>query len=598
MKRRVTGNRVSPDGVAVEVPRRARNPRGLIVVVQLMVALFVGAPSVTAQEADRAQGAPPPGVSAAELEVLRQLLGVPASAPAPAPPPPTPVEAPPVVDLPTVQPVVQPSAEPPVAEPAVQEKPAAVKKAPAKPAPKPKPAPVKKPVAKPAPKAKPAAKPAPKPVEDREAVPAVAPAPVEETPPAIEASAAPEPAPVPLEEIPPAGTVVSIKNMERYKHLLGPSIQWSVARGATLDVIDPRPIPMEPFRAEATQRYSAQVKLAADKRSIQNYVSGIPFPFVNDEDPDAAVKMMFNMESRVNYDDLDIRNFTCDTGELDVSAGFQLQRHYLTEHFRRLFYVGRAFVEPKPIWKTQEGVRYREMLYPLREPFDLKGAGFTYIRHLDPNRQDDSWLYFPQIKRLRRLSTAQRSEGVFGQDIDLDSYGGYSGNPAWMKWTLLGKKTILASMHADKHMPAKMQPAPANFFPDGQWEAREVYIILGVSQLGGYNFGRRVIYLDKESWVIPYTEIYDLKGGLWRSLIHTWNVANKPRPEAVRSVYDYEPLYIPAMTLVDMQLEHATYCQLPGPDVPAEEGWYYNFGPAEGVTEEVFSVSNMIGGGR
>jgi hypothetical protein len=363
-------------------------------------------------------------------------------------------------------------------------------------------------------------------------------------------------------------------------------------------VIDPKPIPMEPFRAEATQRYSAQVKLADDKRSIQNYVSGIPFPFVNEEDPDAAVKMMFNMESRVNYDDLDIRNFTCDTGELDVGAGFQLQRRYLTEHFRRLFYVGRAFIEPKPVWKTQEGVRYREMLYPLREPFDLKGAGFTYIRHLDPNRQDDSWLYFPQIKRLRRLSTAQRSEGVFGQDIDLDSYGGYSGNPAWMKWTLLGKKTILASMHSDKHMPAKMQPAPANFFPDGEWEPREVYIILGVSQLGGYNFGRRIIYLDKESWVIPYTEIYDLKGGLWRSLIHTWNVANKPRPEAVRSVYDYEPLYIPAMTLVDMQLEHATYCQLPGPDVAGEEGWYYNFGSAEGVTEEVFSVSNMIGGGR
>jgi hypothetical protein len=30
------------------------------------------------------------------------------------------------------------------------------------------------------------------------------------------------------------------------------------------------------------------------------------------------------------------------------------------------------------------------------------------------------------------------------------------------------------------------------------------------------------------------------------------------------------------------------------PGVPNEDGWYYNFGPEEGVTEEVFSVSNMI----
>jgi len=386
--------------------------------------------------------------------------------------------------------------------------------------------------------------------------------------------------------------------MEQWKDLLGPSIQWSINRGATLKVVAPKPIPLEYFRAEATERYSSQVKLAEDKRSIRNYVAGIPFPTVTADDPDAATKMMFNMEARVAWDSLDIRSFNCDTGTLDVSAGFQVQRHYLADHFRRLFYVSRAFIEPKPVWPTQEGVRYREMMYPISEPFDLKGAGFTYIRHLDPDRQDDSWLYYPQTKRLRRLSTAQRSEGVFGQDIDLDSYGGYSGNPAWMKWQLLGKKTVLTSMHSDERLPVAMEGAPANFFPDGRWEAREVYIILGVSQLNGYNFGRRIIYLDAESWIIPYTEIYDLKGGLWRSLIHNWNVANKTRVDAKKAIYNYEPMFIPAMTLIDMELEHATYCQLPGPDVKDEDGWYYNFGEAEGVTEDVFSVSTMIQTGR
>ena len=44
----------------------------------------------------------------------------------------------------------------------------------------------------------------------------------------------------------------------------------------------------------------------------------------------------------------------------------------------------------------------------LIEPFDLKGVGFTYNRYLDPARQDDSWLYYPLLKRARRLSTAQR----------------------------------------------------------------------------------------------------------------------------------------------------------------------------------------------
>ena len=34
------------------------------------------------------------------------------------------------------------------------------------------------------------------------------------------------------------------------------------------------------------------------------------------------------------------------------------------------------------------------------------------------------------------------------------------------------------------------------------------------------------------------------------------------------------------------------------PDEKNEEGWYYNFGTAEGTTEEVFSVSHFIESGR
>jgi hypothetical protein len=397
--------------------------------------------------------------------------------------------------------------------------------------------------------------------------------------------------------VPRAGTVVSRSNLKDWTHLLGPSMQWSVERGATLEVVDNKPAPLEPARVEATQRYHAQVALAPDKRSMTNYVAGIPFPLVDGNDPDAGPKMMFNMEHRVVQDDLDARNFLCDTGTLDPREGFTIQRGYLIDHFRRLYSVGRLWVDPKPVMPDPEGARYREMLYPIREPFDLKGAGFTYIRFLDPNRQDDSWLYFPQLKRVRRLSTAQRSEGIFGQDVDLDSYGGFAGNPAWTSWTYLGKKTLLTSMHAQATKD-KFEPKPADFFPKDVWEPRDVHVILGISQLGGYNFGRRIIYLDAENWIVPYTEIYDLTGQLWRSLIHTWKQADRPRPNAKRAVYDYETIFINSFTLVDMQQEHATRCQFPSPDMPDEDGWYYVFGEAEGTTREEFSVTNFVGSGR
>ena len=49
---------------------------------------------------------------------------------------------------------------------------------------------------------------------------------------------------------------------------------------------------------------------------------------------------------------------------------------------------------------------------------------------------------------------------------------------------------------------------------------------------------------------------------------------------------------------LDMQLGHATKCRIPSPEFPGEEGWYFNFGDAEGTTEQAFSLSFMISQGH
>lgn len=537
------------------------------------LALLAAGLEVPAQEGGDApppQEAVVPPPAGQDVETLRKLLGLPAQAPAAAPAP-APAAKEEAEAAPPAAP--EPAKAAPAAKAPTKSKPKPVAKAPAK-----KPA---KPVVKAAPKPSAPAEP------EKEAE-----APAEEE---VEASTAPEEGSV--DDVPPPGTVVAKDNLERWKHVLGPSIQWAVSRGAKLPVVEGVPTPMEPFRDEATQRYSPQVSLTPDKNAMRNYVAGIPFPMVTDDDPDVAIKMMFNFEARIVVDDVAVRNFNCDTGRTRPGKGFELERHYVIDSFRRLFYVSRFKHDPKPVWQTPDGVRYRELLGPLHEPFDLKGAGFTYIRYLDPSRHDDSWIYFPQFKRVRRLSTSQRSEGVFGQDVDLDSYVGYAGNPAWSHWTYLGKKKVLGMMNA-RNLPGRSQPAPADFFPDDAWETREVYVLLAVSKLGGYNFGQRVIYVDRESWLIPYTEIYDLKGALWKSLVQAWKFGKKPFPEAQKAVYEHEQFYLPTFSMIDIQQDHVTKCFLPSADEKGEESWFYYFADQEGTTEDIFSVSQFIEQGR
>ena len=400
------------------------------------------------------------------------------------------------------------------------------------------------------------------------------------------------------EQNPPVGTVIDRGNVDKYKDLFGPAMLWSIQRGVKVRVgpygkiEHPKPV------MDATEQYSGQAKLAADGLHVENYVAGLPFPTIAADDPSKAVKYMFNYEAALETDDLDLRNFDCDTGAVGSNGSpVKVERHFLIDHFRRLYFTGRLEVDPKPkMDPNRDAVRFKETMYPMIEPFDLKGTGFTFNRYLDHTRQDDSWLYLPQLRRVRRLSSAQRSDALFGQDTDQDSYGGYAGNIAWMEWKYLGDKTVLGPLHAEKSPVVWGEPS-GDFMHADKWEPRTVHIVEGISKLPQYAYSKRVMYLDTESDFIIYSDIYDRAGELWKMWLNQFKISKKPRDDAAYTSA-YERRFYPSITMVDVQLEHATYCSLPSSRFPGEQGWYINVGEKEGTVEGVFELSAIIAAGR
>jgi hypothetical protein len=393
------------------------------------------------------------------------------------------------------------------------------------------------------------------------------------------------------------GTIIDRTNVDQYVEYLGPAIKWIVERGAKLPVSEYRKVNYPPHFAEATEKYSGQVTLAPDSTHLENHVAGLPFPKVAADDKQAGAKHMFNFNASIAVDDLDLRNFDCDTGALGKNGEpVKVERHFLIDHIRRLYFQERTMVPPMPKMESRDGVRYKEALYPLIEPFDLKGTGFTFNRYADYTRQDDTWLYLPQLRRVRRLSSAQRSDALFGQDTDQDSYAGYAGNPGWFDWTYLGEKTVLGSFHSDG-IPVKWQEPSGDFMHASAWEPRKVWIVEGKAKFAQYAYSKRVIYLDQDSYRIPYTDIYDQAGELWKIWINNFMYAKKPIPEA-KYGFDFEVSYNPSITMVDIQLEHATYCALPSARFPGEQGWYINLGDKEGTTESYFDLASIIAAGR
>jgi hypothetical protein len=393
------------------------------------------------------------------------------------------------------------------------------------------------------------------------------------------------------------GDKITDQNIDKVKDLISPGMEWCVKHGWPITIGETKRIEWPTAYKEATEKYSGQVKMSPDGMNLQNYVAGAPFPNIDTKDPQIALKIMWNYNYQfLTTDDVDLRNFDADTGSIADHGPLTVERHFLLDHFRRLFWTGRLYVDPKPEKPNPNGFRAQQGLYPILEPFDLKGVGALGNRYVDSGKQDDSWLYLPSLRRVRRLSTAQRSDALFGQDTDVDSYYGYAGQISWMDWKYLGEKDVLAAFHT-KAYPVKWHDKVDWAFDD-VWEKRKMYAVEGVSKLPQYAYSKRVLFIDKESWTIPFTDIYDRSGELWKIWINNFSFKKTAGTGADAIQYPDEMGFVPAIVMVDIQLEHATKASLPSPRFPGEQGWYFNQGEKAGITDDWFTVAALVNAGH
>src|SRR5262249_24997104 len=109
-----------------------------------------------------------------------------------------------------------------------------------------------------------------------------------------------------------AGDKISPENADMVKDLVSPGLYYMVTHGMLMTIKPTRRVDWPPPYREATEKYSAQVALSPDSRSMVGYVAGQPFPDIDDNDPDAGVKIMWdNVFRPITSDDYDLRFFNC-----------------------------------------------------------------------------------------------------------------------------------------------------------------------------------------------------------------------------------------------------------------------------------------------
>src|SRR5579863_1568258 len=108
------------------------------------------------------------------------------------------------------------------------------------------------------------------------------------------------------------GDVISTANAAVVKELVSPGVYYSVTHGMRMEIVPTDRVDWPPPYREATEKYSAQVRLTNDHRSVVGYVAGQPFPLIDPNDPYVATKLVWNNVFRpIQSDDYDLRFFDC-----------------------------------------------------------------------------------------------------------------------------------------------------------------------------------------------------------------------------------------------------------------------------------------------
>jgi len=257
---------------------------------------------------------------------------------------------------------------------------------------------------------------------------------------------------------------------------------------------------------------------------VPEFYFGYPFPAVEPDDPQAGCKIAWNFTAA--------SLMAGGSGASFYLTGLDPQGAYRTVRTRvqAMGYVGR---HGGPIPNPDRVVARATSL--ALEPRDVEGVSTLTVRHIDWDKPDDMWAFIPQTRRARRISAAARSEPVAGMDIFADDINCYAGKVEGYRWKLVGPGSILAPIVAEPYalpqravsstrwvidtppLPARYENgngsgAPWLITENLVFVPRPAWIVEGESTDPYYNFGKVVMYVDREMYRI-YWKLVNNRAG-------------------------------------------------------------------------------------
>jgi hypothetical protein len=226
-----------------------------------------------------------------------------------------------------------------------------------------------------------------------------------------------------------------------------------------------------------------------------------------------GMKMAWNFEMQNRGDSFRYRKYSPNINPKDRSERMADQAY--TEYY----FINRTELDPKPtIAKNPRGYR-RGMFLHMYMPAEFLNTRMYTLRYIDQKKEDDSYLWYSQFRRIRRMNTAQRTDAIDGSDLIYDDEYLWDGQLLRNSYTYKGKKELLTDRHDGlgqaTHNPGQSLSNNMTF------ERCNLLVLEVINKDPNYIYSKRVWYLDPETYYIMYTDIYDQQGRFWKLMFNS-----------------------------------------------------------------------------
>ena len=255
----------------------------------------------------------------------------------------------------------------------------------------------------------------------------------------------------------------------------------------------------------ASKANAGKAKLAEDG-SIANLAELAGRLFM---DPgEDAIKMAWNFEMQNRGDAYHYRRYSPNINPKNRSE------RLADQEYSEFYFVNRTELDPRPaVANNPKGYR-RGMFLHMYLPAEFINTRMYTVRYIDQKKEDDSYLWYSQFRRIRRVNTAQRTDSIDGSDIIYDDEYLWDGQLLRNTYTYKGRKDLLTDRH-DGMDRATQEPGQS--LKNGlTFERCNLLVVEAVNKDPNYLYSKRVWYLDPETYYIMFTEIYDQQGRFWK----------------------------------------------------------------------------------